>query len=87
MSGSPRYLHTAVMLDDLMLVFGGNTHNDTQISLGAKCYSTDFLAYNPGLLLSLLIAYNLKFLTCKTFTSFAIYMLSNSAVLVLHTFS
>ena len=52
MSGSPRYLHTAVMLDDLMLVFGGNTHNDTQISLGAKCYSTDFLAYNPGLLLS-----------------------------------
>ena len=47
-SGSPRYLHTAVMMDDLMLVFGGNTHNDTQISLGAKCYSPDFIAYNPG---------------------------------------
>ena len=47
-SGSPRYLHTGVMMYDLMIVFGGNTHNDTQISLGAKCYSPDFLAYNPG---------------------------------------
>jgi len=31
-----------------MLVFGGNTHNDTSISLGAKCYSLDFLAYDTG---------------------------------------
>ena len=49
-SGSVRYLHSAVWLDDLMLVFGGNTHNDTSISLGAKCYSPDFMAYDPGIL-------------------------------------
>ena len=29
-----------------MLVFGGNTHNDTQYSQGAKCYSREFLAYD-----------------------------------------
>ena len=29
-----------------MLVYGGNTHNDTQYSQGAKCYSRDFLAYD-----------------------------------------
>ena len=45
-SGSPRYLHSAVILNDVMLVFGGNTHNDTSVSFGAKCYSTDFLAYD-----------------------------------------
>ena len=42
----PRYLHSAVLIGGLMLVFGGNTHNDTSISLGAKCYSLDFLAYD-----------------------------------------
>lgn len=46
-SGSVRYLHSAVWLGDLMLVFGGNTHNDTSISYGAKCYSPDFMAYDP----------------------------------------
>ncbi|XP_052255440.1 attractin-like protein 1 isoform X1 [Dreissena polymorpha] len=46
-SGSPRYLHSAVFLGEIMLVFGGNTHNDTSISYGAKCYSPDFLAYDP----------------------------------------
>lgn len=29
-----------------MLVFGGNTHNDTAHSHGAKCYSSDLLAYD-----------------------------------------
>ncbi|WAR22177.1 ATRN1-like protein [Mya arenaria] len=46
-SGSPRYLHSAVFLGELMLIFGGNTHNDTSISYGAKCYSPDFMAYDP----------------------------------------
>ena len=41
-----RYLHSAVVHHGLMLVFGGNTHNDTQYSQGAKCYSRDFLAYD-----------------------------------------
>ena len=41
-----RYLHSAVVHHGLMLVFGGNTHNDTQYSQEAKCYSRDFLAYD-----------------------------------------
>ncbi|XP_075233105.1 attractin-like protein dsd isoform X2 [Lycorma delicatula] len=43
---SARFLHTATLLNGLMLVFGGNTHNDTATSHGAKCYSRDFLAYD-----------------------------------------
>ena len=39
-------LHSAVSMGGLMLVFGGNTHNDTQHSQGAKCYSADFHAYD-----------------------------------------
>ena len=31
-SGSYRYLHSAVMSGGLMLVYGGNTHNETAIS-------------------------------------------------------
>ncbi|KAI5108184.1 attractin [Silurus meridionalis] len=45
-SGSYRYLHTAVLVDGNLLVFGGNTHNDTSMSYGAKCFSSDFMAYN-----------------------------------------
>uniref|UniRef100_A0A8C5I5A9 Attractin n=1 Tax=Gouania willdenowi TaxID=441366 RepID=A0A8C5I5A9_GOUWI len=45
-SGFPRYLHTAVVVSGTMLVFGGNTHNDTSMSHGAKCFSSDFLAYS-----------------------------------------
>ncbi|KAM9817295.1 attractin-like protein 1 [Neosynchiropus ocellatus] len=45
-SGYPRYLHSAVLLSGALLVFGGNTHNDTSLSNGAKCFSADFLAYD-----------------------------------------
>ena len=45
-SPSYRYLHSASIVQGLMLVFGGNTHNDTQYSQGAKCYSREFLAYD-----------------------------------------
>ncbi|ESO82825.1 hypothetical protein LOTGIDRAFT_108840, partial [Lottia gigantea] len=45
-SGSPMYFHSAIITNGLMLVFGGNTHNDTSVSHGAKCYSTDFMVYN-----------------------------------------
>ncbi|XP_051503645.1 attractin-like isoform X1 [Myxocyprinus asiaticus] len=45
-SGFFRYLHTSVMVGGNMLVFGGNTHNDTSMSHGAKCFSSDFIAYN-----------------------------------------
>ena len=29
-----------------MIVFGGNTHNDTSVSYGAKCFSADVMAYD-----------------------------------------
>uniref|UniRef100_H2LJV7 Attractin like 1 n=1 Tax=Oryzias latipes TaxID=8090 RepID=H2LJV7_ORYLA len=45
-SGFPRYLHSAVLLSGTLLVFGGNTHNDTSLSNGARCFSADFLAYD-----------------------------------------
>lgn len=45
-SGHPRYLHSMVILGDSLLVFGGNTHNDTSKSRGAKCFSTDFMLYD-----------------------------------------
>ncbi|XP_061822707.2 attractin-like protein 1 [Nerophis lumbriciformis] len=45
-SGYPRYLHSAALLSGTLLIFGGNTHNDTSLSNGAKCFSADFLAYD-----------------------------------------
>ncbi|XP_036406915.1 attractin-like isoform X3 [Megalops cyprinoides] len=45
-SGFYRYLHSAVIMSGTMLVFGGNTHNDTSMSHGAKCFSSDFMAYD-----------------------------------------
>ena len=47
-SSFPRYLHSAVLLSGTLLIFGGNTHNDTSLSNGAKCFSADFLAYDIG---------------------------------------
>lgn len=44
---SARFLHTSTFVSDsLMLVFAGNTHNDTSHSFGAKCYSNELLAYD-----------------------------------------
>lgn len=44
---SARFLHSATFISGgLMLVFGGNTHNDTSHSFGAKCYSSELLAYD-----------------------------------------
>ncbi|KAM8859451.1 attractin-like protein 1 isoform 5-T5 [Spinachia spinachia] len=47
-SGVARYLHSAVLVSGAVLVFGGNTHNDTSLSNGAKCFSADFLAYDTA---------------------------------------
>ena len=41
-----RYLHSAVISRGLMIVFGGNTHNDTSWSHGAKCFSSDAMVYD-----------------------------------------
>lgn len=44
---SARFLHTANFITPgLMIVFGGNTHNDTSHSFGAKCYSRDLIVYD-----------------------------------------
>ncbi|XP_061693786.1 attractin-like protein 1 isoform X2 [Syngnathoides biaculeatus] len=45
-SGLARSLHSSALLGGILLVFGGNTHNDTALSNGAKCFSADFLAYD-----------------------------------------
>ncbi|XP_067277923.1 attractin-like protein 1 isoform X1 [Pseudorasbora parva] len=45
-SSLARYLHSAVLISGVLLVFGGNTHNDTSLSNGAKCFSSDFLSYD-----------------------------------------
>ncbi|KAL5284023.1 ATRN family protein [Megaselia abdita] len=46
-SPSARFLHTADFVSPgMMIVFGGNTHNDTSQSYGAKCYSQDLLVYD-----------------------------------------
>lgn len=44
---SARFFHTAVFVSGgLMLVFGGNMHNDTQNSLGARCCTADIIGYD-----------------------------------------
>lgn len=44
---SARFFHTAVFVSGgLMIVFGGNMHNDTQHSDGTRCYSADTIAYD-----------------------------------------
>uniref|UniRef100_A0AAY4BHW9 Attractin n=1 Tax=Denticeps clupeoides TaxID=299321 RepID=A0AAY4BHW9_9TELE len=45
-SGLARYLHSSALISGVILVFGGNTHNDTALSNGAKCFSADLLAYD-----------------------------------------
>lgn len=46
-AASGRFLHTANFISNgLMLVFGGNTHNDTSHSFGAKCYSKELMVYD-----------------------------------------
>ncbi|XP_076460551.1 attractin-like protein 1 isoform X2 [Babylonia areolata] len=45
-SGHPRYLHAMVVQGEYLLLFGGNTHNDTSKSHGTKCFSTDLMLYD-----------------------------------------
>jgi len=47
-SHQSRYLHSAVLLGRLMLVFGGNAHNDTSAGRSTKCYSSSFMVYDLG---------------------------------------
>ncbi|XP_063834386.1 attractin-like protein 1 [Ostrinia nubilalis] len=45
---SPRYLHTATFVSPgIMLVFGGNAHNDSlSVAAASRCYSAGALLYN-----------------------------------------
>lgn len=46
-AASGRFLHTANFISPgLMMIFGGNTHNDTSHSFGAKCYSNELMVYD-----------------------------------------
>ncbi|XP_054167519.1 attractin-like protein 1 [Oppia nitens] len=45
-SPSPRYLHTATIINGLMFVFGGNGYNATTNNSGDRCFSPQFLAYD-----------------------------------------
>ncbi|CAL1533125.1 unnamed protein product [Lymnaea stagnalis] len=41
-SGTPRYLHSAAIIDGLMITYGGNTYNETL----QKCFVSDFMVYD-----------------------------------------
>lgn len=46
-AATARFLHSANFISPgLMMVFGGNTHNDTSHSFGAKCYSRELMIYD-----------------------------------------
>lgn len=44
-SQSPRYLHSAIITNGLMLVYGGNGYNATHYNYGDRCFSPQFLSY------------------------------------------
>nr|XP_006825957.1 PREDICTED: attractin-like [Saccoglossus kowalevskii] len=45
-SGHFQYLHSSVSMGGMFYVFGGNPHNDTAASTGAKCYSSNLIAFD-----------------------------------------
>ncbi|GFO40944.1 Attractin [Plakobranchus ocellatus] len=45
-SGSARYLHSAAMINGLMLTFGGSTYSDAQRGGQTKCFTSDFMIYD-----------------------------------------
>lgn len=45
-SRSPRYLHSASIINGMLLVFGGSGHNVTDENSADTCFSPNFLAYD-----------------------------------------
>ncbi len=45
-SQSPRYLHSATIINGMLLIYGGNGHNTTHDNSGDRCFSPQFLAYD-----------------------------------------
>lgn len=44
-SGVPRFLHASVLAGGVLYVEGGCTHNDSDRSTGARCFSPRLMAY------------------------------------------
>lgn len=47
-NGDARFRHSAVLIDNWMLVFGGNAHNETAAA-STNCYSSALLAFDLGM--------------------------------------
>lgn len=45
--GMPRFRHSAVVIDNIMVIFGGNSHNESTAQQ-VGCYSSHLLAYDTG---------------------------------------
>ncbi|GFS18350.1 attractin protein 1 [Elysia marginata] len=45
-SRGARYLHSAAMMNGLMITFGGSMHNNSQMGKQAKCSDSDFMVYD-----------------------------------------
>lgn len=43
---APRFLHSGVLFDRTILVFGGNPHDESSSGRSAPCYAGDFYAYD-----------------------------------------
>ena len=47
-SGFPVFRHAAGLLDGIMLVVGGNAHNESMPTRQTQCYATRIMAYDIG---------------------------------------
>ncbi|RUS90476.1 hypothetical protein EGW08_001744 [Elysia chlorotica] len=86
-SRSPRYLHSATMINGLMVTFGGSMHNNSQSVKRAKCSDSDFMVYDRGKILwrqrfSAIIARIVLFLKniCNSFSEIYIFGGFNSVL-------
>lgn len=47
-TGLPLFRHSAVILEGIMLIVGGNSHNESSKSRINDCYSSQILAFDIG---------------------------------------
>lgn len=45
---TPVFRHSAALINDLMIVTGGNGHNESSYSHAQECYSSEIQAYDIG---------------------------------------
>lgn len=64
---TPVFRHSASLINDLMIIIGGNVHNESSSRI-QECYSGDIQAYDIGLFIfSLFTAQNFLCLNIWTF--------------------